>query len=114
VEGLGHLRGREGLLLDLVEAAGVDHPEVADVPLLGVGGPLEVAVEPVEEHRIADPHDPCDQVDPAGGQMHELAEVLEHGRRDDTERRLERRRHARGGFVQPCPVLFVLFALKDL
>jgi hypothetical protein len=70
--------GVEGLLLDLVEAAGVDHPDVADDPGPGVGGALEVAVEPVEQHRVANPHDPRDQVDPAGGQVDELVQRALH------------------------------------
>jgi hypothetical protein len=78
VQGLGHLAGREQLLLDVVERAGVDHEQLALRQRGEVGAVLlEVAIEPVEQHRVADPHDPGDQVSPAKHDVEQLVETHE-------------------------------------
>jgi hypothetical protein len=72
VQRLGQRAGLEQLLLDVVERAGVDHVDLALRELAQVGGLLEVAIEPVEQHRVADPHDPGDQVNPPKREVQEL------------------------------------------
>ena len=55
---------------DFVEAARVRHPQFADHGAFsGLGGLREVAVEPHEQERVADPHDRGDDVNPAHQQV---------------------------------------------
>src|SRR5205823_2444016 len=63
VQGLGQ-QLRRGLLVDDVEAAAMHHPDVA----LFVQG----VIEPGEEIRLADPHDPGEDVEPAHAQVEPL------------------------------------------
>ena len=69
-EGLGHLGGREPVLLRVVEPAAVDAPELAGHACLGVLRPLrrtQREVEPDEVEGGADPRDPGGHVEHRGG-----------------------------------------------
>ena len=70
-----HLARREQLLLDVVERAGVDHEDLALRERRELAVLLEVAIEPVEQHRVADPHDPRDQVGPAKYNIEQLVQT---------------------------------------
>ena len=67
------------VLLDEVEAAAVDQPDGAVA--VGLRPRAQVAVEPVEEHGIADPHDPGDHVHPAAEQVEPFERERAHGAR---------------------------------
>jgi hypothetical protein len=65
-------------LLDEVEAAAVEEPDLPLHPLASARRWLEVPVEPVEEQRVPHPHDRGDHVDPASHEVEELEKSRRH------------------------------------
>jgi len=66
--------------LDVVESAAVEQPDRADgrVRAISVGTRHEAAVEPVEQHRVANPHDAGDHVHPTRDQVEQLEDGPAH------------------------------------
>jgi hypothetical protein len=65
MQSFGHLSRREHGLFDIVECAGVQQPNATQVFFSTAWNLFEIAIQPVEQHRIADPHDPSNHVHPA-------------------------------------------------
>ncbi|MOA32723.1 hypothetical protein D3C78_1539670 [compost metagenome] len=65
-------------LLHVVEAARVDHPHAPDQVLVVALFLAQHAIEEVEEHGVADPHDAGNQVHPANEQIEQFPEVRIH------------------------------------
>jgi hypothetical protein len=75
VQRVRHPARLEQLLLDVVERAGVDHEDLALREATELRRFLEVAIEPVEQHRVADPHDAGDQMHPPEHQVEQLGRL---------------------------------------
>jgi len=64
---------RQQLLLDLVECTAVQQPDLAQRSFRWRLDRPQVAIKPVEQQRVADPHDPSDHMRPAHEQIKQLA-----------------------------------------
>src|ERR1700733_2546357 len=71
-----HFVGRQELLLDVVETTRVKEPDASQVPLARGRVANQVSIEPVEEKRVADPHDAGHHVYPSQQDIEELANAL--------------------------------------
>ncbi len=77
VQVLRHFRGSQLVLLQVVDAATVDCPEVSGQAFTRVAA-VEVVLQPDEIERSADPRDPDDHVNPAHQQVQPFDEMCFH------------------------------------
>ncbi len=66
------------VLFYVIKAATVEQPDLPLNALLSRRGRQQVAVEPVEQERVADPHDPSHNMYPAENQVQDLPRARVH------------------------------------
>ena len=78
MQGFGHLRGCHSVLLHMVEPTAVHRPQLAFNPFCKPCLALEMALEPIEVERSADPGNPDNEMNPANYKVEPFCDVRIH------------------------------------